>query len=333
MPSNYPTLKDISAEAGVSMALVSVVLNGKKSRIKASPATRERILRAAEKFGYEPDRNARALRMSRSFLIGVLAYDISSSFVPKILAGIENGFLHTDYSVLPISYRDGDELARCLETFRRRKIDGLIIISTGFQNFPEGLSMWNRIAKVFIGCSPSLDCTSSVHTDSFAVGALAAEAFLRRGCRKFMYLTYANSRNITGWGHTLAAAGVPEGNCLTVKTVFDFDKSMRKVTDVLQAHPDIDCIFADSDWIAAAALKAADKIGRRIPEDLQLIGVDDSPVCLITSPPLSSIWQPKVEQGEIAAKLMLRMLDENQMENLVLPVRLTVRESLKPLEE
>ena len=333
MPSNYPTLKDISAEAGVSMALASVVLNGKKSRIKASPATREKILKAAEKFGYEPDRNARALRMSRSFLIGVLAYDLSSSFVPKILAGIEKGFLHTDYSVFPISFRDEEELVRCLETFRRRKIDGLIIISTGFQGFPEGLSMWNRIAKVFIGCSPHLDCTSSVRTDGFEVGALAADAFLKRGCRKFMYLTYANSRNFTGWKHTLAAAGVPEENCLTVKTIFDFDESMRKVTAVLKTHPDIDCIFSDSDWIAASALKAAKKSGRRIPDDLQLIGVDDSPVCLTTSPPLSSIFQPKFEQGETAAGLMLRMLDEDRRENLVLPVRLTARESIKLLKE
>ena len=93
MPSNYPTLKDVSAEAGVSMALASVVLNGKKGRIKASEDTRRKILEAAEKLGYEPDRNARALRMSRSFLIGVLAYDVSTSFVPEILTGIEKGFM------------------------------------------------------------------------------------------------------------------------------------------------------------------------------------------------------------------------------------------------
>jgi DNA-binding LacI/PurR family transcriptional regulator len=70
MPSTYPTLKDISAEAGVSMALASVVLNGKKGRIKASEETRRKILEAAEKFGYEPDRNARALRMPENFCPG-----------------------------------------------------------------------------------------------------------------------------------------------------------------------------------------------------------------------------------------------------------------------
>ena len=178
--ANYPTLKDVSAEAGVSMALASVVLNGKKSRIKASPETRQKIIAAAEKFGYEPNRNARALRMSRSFLIGVITYDISSSFIPKILTGIEQGFMHTNYNVLPISYRNDEEFAEALETLRKRKIDGLIIISTHFSGFPEELSMWNRIAKVFIGCNPLLDCTSSVRADGAAVGRAAAEAFLKR---------------------------------------------------------------------------------------------------------------------------------------------------------
>ena len=334
MPSNYPTLKDVSAEAGVSMALASVVLNGKKSRIKASPATREKILKAAEKFGYEPDRNARALRMSRSFLIGVLAYDISSSFIPKIITGIEKGFMHTNYSVLPISFQNETELAGCLETFRRRKIDGLIIISTGFQGFPEELSMWNRIAKVFIGCDPQLECSSSVYADGIAVGALAAEALLKRGCRRFIYLTYSsNSRNFVGWNNALIASGIPEEARLTVRTVFDFDESLKKVTAVLGEHPEIDGVFADGDIMAAAVLKAAERLGRRVPEELQVIGVDDSPICLVTSPRLASVWQPKSGQGEAAAGLMLKLLKENKTGKIVLPVRLAVRESIKPLEE
>ena len=117
------------------MALASVVLNGKKSRIKASPETRKKIIDAAEKIGYEPNRNARALRMSRSFLIGVITYDISSSFIPQILTGIEQGFIHTNYSVLPTSYHSQEEFAESLETFRKRKVDGLIIITTGFSTY------------------------------------------------------------------------------------------------------------------------------------------------------------------------------------------------------
>ncbi|MBO7327533.1 MAG: LacI family DNA-binding transcriptional regulator [Lentisphaeria bacterium] len=332
--TNYPTLKDVSAEAGVSMALASVVLNGKKSRIKASPETRKKIIDAAEKIGYEPNRNARALRMSRSFLIGVITYDISSSFIPQILTGIEQGFIHTNYSVLPTSYHSQEEFAESLETFRKRKVDGLIIITTGFSGFPENLTMWNRIPKVFIGCNPQLDCTSSVRADGFAVGKIAAEAFLKRGCRKFVYLTYspthkASSGNYSGWQATLKNAGIAEENMIIVKTTLELEKSHETIKETLLHNPDLDCVFADSDIMAAAVLKAAQELGRKVPDDLQVIGVDDSIICRITTPPLTSIWQPKTGQGEAAAKLMLNLINENKTEALVLPVHLNARESIK----
>lgn len=337
MASNYPTLKDVSAEAGVSMALASVVLNGKKSRIKASEATRKKILDAAKKFGYEPNRNARALRMSRSFLIGVMTHDISSSFIPQILTGIEQGFMHTNYSVLPISYHNSEEFAEALETLRKRKIDGLVMITTQFKGFPEELSMWNSVAKVFVGCAPQLDCTSSVRTDGFTVGKIAAEAFLKRGCRKFIYLTHSNIQdfcgNCRGWKETLKNAGIPEKDMIGVNTTLDLKESHKTVKVLLSENPDADCVFADSDIMAAAVLKAADELGRKVPDDLQVIGVDDSIICKITTPSLTSIWQPKIKQGEAAAKLMLDLLNENKTDALTLPVHLEERESIKQLKQ
>ncbi|MBE6378759.1 MAG: LacI family transcriptional regulator [Lentisphaerae bacterium] len=332
MASNYPTLKDVSAEAGVSMALASVVLNGKKSRIKASEATRKKILDAAKKFGYEPNRNARALRMSRSFLIGVITYDISSSFIPKILTGIEQGFMHTNYSVLPISYHNSEEFAEALETLRKRKIDGLVMITTHFDGFPEELSMWNSVAKVFVGCTPQLENTSSVRADGFTVGKIAAEAFLKRGCRKFIHITHSvYCGNRSGWKETLKRAGIPGKDMIFFNTSLELEKSHKAVKALLLQEPDADCVFADSDITAAAVLKAAKEIGRKVPDDLQVIGTDDSMICQITAPPLSSIWQPKIQQGEAAAKLMLTLLNENKTGALVLPVHLEERESIKPL--
>lgn len=333
MPSNYPTLKDVSAEAGVSMALASVVLNGKKGRIKASEDTRRKILEAAEKLGYEPDRNARALRMSRSFLIGVLAYDVSTSFVPEILTGIEKGFMHTNYGVLLGSYCTETELTECLEMFRKLKVDGLIIISTEFKKFPDQLAMWNRVAKVFVGNLSELPFSSSVCASRKDVGIMAAQELLRRNRRCVAHLANERSSNHDGWQNALDQAGISAEKRLTVYSKNYLDQGLATARKLLRDHPEVTGIFADSDILAAAVVKAAAETGRKIPEELEVIGVDDSMLCQLTTPTLSSIWQPKREQGEIAAELMLKLLKDDHTEQRVLPVKLIVRETLKPSGE
>ena len=333
MPSNYPTLKDVSAEAGVSMALASVVLNGKKGRIKASEDTRRKILEAAEKLGYEPDRNARALRMSRSFLIGVLAYDVSTSFVPEILTGIEKGFMHTNYGVLLGSYCTETELTECLEMFRKLKVDGLIIISTEFKKFPDQLAMWNRVAKVFVGSASELPHSSSVCANREDVGILAAQALSAGNHRVYAHVANDRSSNAAGYRRTLIEAGVAPENLITAYAKNYLDQALEAARELLREHPEVTGIFADSDILAAAVVKAAAETGRKIPEELEVIGVDDSMLCQLTTPTLSSIWQPKREQGEIAAELMLKLLKDDHTEQRVLPVKLIVRETLKPSGE
>lgn len=131
---------------------------------------------------------------------------------------------------------------------------------------------------------------------------------------------------------TLESAGIPEESCLVLRTGSNFDTALKKVSSVLKKHPEIDGVFAASDVIGAAVLKAAERLGRRVPEELQVIGVDDSTLCLATSPQLSSIWQPKDDQGEAAARLMLQLLKENKTEQLVLPVHLTERGSIRRMD-
>ncbi len=324
---NNPTLKDISAEVGVSMALVSVVLNGKSGRIMASPETRKRILEAAARLGYEPDRNARGLRMARSFMIGVIVYDIKSSFVPEILAGIESYCLHTPYSVLLGSYRDGDELSERLEVFRKRRVDGLIIIGGSLGTGVEKLAGFDKIAKVFVGSDPNLPESCSVHVDGNIIGRLAADAFYSRGHRHFGYLSNG-AGNQDGWRARLDELGVPKKNRVQVFCHNFLDEGFKATTHLLKQHPEITAVFADSDILGAAVLKAGTALGRRIPEDLAVIGVDDSPICRMVTPELSSIRQPRREQGTIAAATLLDMLDRKNVKKTVMSGELVVRQSL-----
>lgn len=327
MRSSYPTLKEISAEAGVSIALVSVVLNGKKGRIMASEQTRAKILAVAKSLGYEPNRNARGLRMQRSFLIGVSVYNISSSFVPEILSGIESEFLHTSYSMLLGAHRNHDELCERLEVFRRRRVDGVILISTNHRVCEEYLGQFPDFPAVTIGCAPDLPHCSSVMSDRHEIGSIAAAALVARGHCNIGYLCndYGNSG---GFQDYLNLYRQQQCNCFRLECKNYFDVGVDAAVKLLTAHPEISAVFADSDVLGAAAIQAAVKLGRQVPQDLAVLGVDDSMLCRLTVPQLSSINQPKREQGSAAARILMQMLDGGKVEHIAFPGKLVCRESL-----
>ena len=327
MNSSRPTLKEISAEVGVSVALVSVVLNGKKGRIMASAKTREKIIAAAKALGYVPNRSARSLRLKCSFLIGVLAYNINTSFVPEILNGIENELLHTNFDMLLGTFHNTEELTERLEVFRKRNIDGLIILSgmapgirTLIQNHPD-------LPKVSISYDFDLPNCSSVKTDREELEKCAAEALSSRGHRIFGHLI--NSEN----HRSFFKKYFPDNN-IPNAVHFEkicrnfFDEGFNAATELLKEHPDISAIFADSDILGSAAIKAAFAQGLRVPQDVSILGIDDSIICHFTSPELASISQQKREQGEKAAKILLDMLNGKPPVSTNCPVELVCRESL-----
>jgi len=333
MRSSYPTLKEISAEAGVSIALVSVVLNGKKGRIMASEQTKAKILAVAKSLGYEPNRNARGLRMQRSFLIGVSVYNISSSFVPEILSGIESEFLHTSYSMLLGAHRNHEELRERLEVFRRRRVDGVILISTDHKFCEEYLGQFPEFPAVAVGCTPELPHCSSVMSDRHEIGSIAAAALLERGHRKIGYLCN-DFGNCAGFQDYLKLHYQQQCACFKLECKNYFDPGVDGAMKLLTEHPEITAIFADSDVLGAAVIRAAARLGRSVPRDLAVLGVDDSMLCRLTSPQLSSINQPKREQGSAAARLLMQMLDGGKAEHISFPGKLVCRESLgdiKPL--
>lgn len=327
MVSPQITLKDVSQAAGVSSGLASVVLNGKSSRMKASEATRQKILEAAAQLGYVANQNARALRMSCSFLVGVLAYNISTSFVPEIISGIETGLLHTGYSVLLGSFHNDAELTERLEIFRKRKIDGCIVITMDNPTCHLVHRMLPRIPCTFVGCNPALSDCSSVNADGDSVGRLAAESLYAHSHGLFCH--FGNSRRLrASWESRLKALGVPPEHCLDAPCHNFFEEGVSVFRRFLVRHPDISGVFADGDILGAAALKVANMSGRRVPDDLAVVGVDDSGICSMLTPELSSIRQPRREQGERASQLLLAQLQGRPAQNLILPVELITRSSL-----
>ena len=190
--------------------------------------------------------------------------------------------------------------------------------------------IWNRfrVPKVFIGMESSLPNSSSVFVDGVALGVSAARAFLLRGHRRFGYLCNSES-NRQGFLTALQDAGIPQENIHLKQCRNFWEEGLNATRHLLSEHPEITALFADSDLLGAAALKIASEIGRRIPNDLAVIGVDDSPICRMITPELSSLHQPRSEQGTAAAQMLLDMCNGNEVKNKVFFGDLVIRRSLE----
>ena len=316
------TLKDVSKAAGVSVALVSAILNNSNGRIRASKEKAQHVKDVAARLGYVPNSNARGLKMTRSFMIGILAYAIDTSFVPAILQGCEEFFLTSNYGMLLASYKDSKTLALNLETFKRRNIDGLIIIPGRKIKDISVYKDFENTPKVIIGATDNLPNSVCVYTNPGSIAKMAIEEFVKRGHTNIAYL---HNGNLDYWHNSLLANNIPLNPNLEVQTVNTYDEGYTKTLALLKDNPNVTAVFADSDIVAAAASKAAATLNKKVA----IIGTDDSQFCQMLSPQLSSMRVPKREHGICAAEQLLLLLEGKKAQNIIFEPEFKSRESVE----
>ena len=327
------TIKDIAREAGVSISTASNVLNNKTGVIKASEATRQRILRAAESLDYSPSIMAKGLRSGKSGLAGVMLPAIYGSFIPEILQGIEDVLGENGYNMLLCTFKDAEEFRKKWKILNAKKVDGVITLPSHEKSFIDAYTeMAGKIPLVFTaGRIDQLDIPF-VYVPPEEIARLAARHLLQMGhrsigvlgprrggfldafvdeTRKYPAVRYHVSREFTTF-----ADGAPEFHRL------------RK------ALPDMTAVLAYNDEIAAAMINATREAGLDVPRDLSVIGVDDLPICEMTRPRITTIAQPRREQGSSAARLLLDIINrEASPEGITLAPRLVTRQSCRELKK
>jgi DNA-binding LacI/PurR family transcriptional regulator len=320
-------IKDIASLAGVSPGVVSTVLNKLQNNIKVRPETRVKILDAARELNYIPNMNAKGLRMSRSFMIGVLSYGIVGSFIAEILQGIEDFFLQNEYSMLLLAYKNQEELQERIDLLRKKNIEGMIVISGGFVA-PCIESM--TIPTVIVGAATDISDApiSSVCVDSFKVGYLATEYLLKKGHKRIAMMDREYGDGTIGWRQAMVTAGLTPQDKWLVRCNTRFDDG-RKSLDVL-LKLGATAVIANGDRCAAGIIKAAIEKGIKVPEELSVMGIDNLEICEMLTPALTTIAQPQIEQGAMAAELLHDMLhNKSKSRNIVLEPYLIERESCK----
>lgn len=312
--ADMPTLDKVAALAGVSRATASRAING-GSRV--SPEALAAVEQAVRTLGYTPNRAARSLATRRTDSVALVVPEpnervFTDPFFSDWLRGVSAALDSTDLQLVLLLARPGDEGARTMRYLRNRHVDGALVIS---HHRDDGLT--EEIADtglpVVFGGRPWSDAEriSYVDVDNREGGRIATQALIERGCRRIATVTgpadmTAAADRLAGWRDALRRAGL-EDDCV-VQGDFTVESGARATAELLESHPGVDGIFAASDLMATGALSVLTARGRRIPEDVAVVGYDDLGVAERTDPPLTTIRQSATEMARKATELLLEQL-------------------------
>lgn len=321
-------IKDVARHANVSVATVSRVINNKGY---VNEHTKELVLKAIKDLNYVPNEIARSLYRKSSKIIGIIIPDLKNEFFNDMIAGIEQVILQHGYKTMLCTSRESLEREKeYLQIFSTNKIDGLILCS----NSPDIASYINLDIPI-VGLDRMISTEiPSVTADNYMGGILAANRLIEANCKNIIQLrgprtlTPANDRS-EGFLQTLKKHSDIQVQSLELE--FTSDTTQTDIQEFLKQNPEIDGIFSASDLMAANCIRCLKKLGRRVPEDIKIIGYDNISICEYTDPTISTIAQPITEMGEMAAETLFKLINNEPINQLhmTLPVELIERESTK----
>lgn len=320
------TIRDVAKKANVSVATVSRVINNKGY---VHEETRSTVLRVIDELGFEPNQLARSLTNHHSMMLGVIVPHVGTTFYGQLIEGIEQAALSYGYKTMLCNTQDND--AReidYLKIFEQYNVEG-IIVASNFKN-KDKLSSLN-IPVISVDHLVNGDIPS-VTSNNEKGGELAAKKLIQSGAKNFLLLR-GPSFLITSQERTKGFLEVLEEHECTYE-IHDFDliePDAEFIYQYLKNNPQIDAIFALSDVLALIALGCLQRLGRKVPEEIQLIGYDDAPFTKWTSPSISTISQAVKFMGSETVNTLIKIIKNEELpsKHRLIDVRLKERETTK----
>ena len=338
------TIRDVARVANVSISTVSHVLSGKRP---TSGATRQRVEDVIQQLGYRPNRVAQSLVWRRPFALGLIIPDITNPYFPAFALGAEDCVRERGYTlVLGNSEYDAKREASYLELVRSQQLAGAIYC-LGDEMSPIVADLQRAVEEglaVVLVHSP-MPSVPTVCADNRQGGRLAAMHLLELGHRQVgivsaLPLDEGMADREAGFLDVLREAGMSVDRAAVPSMYGDhqIEGGRQATLELLDHAPKLTAVFVLNDLMALGALEAARSAGRRVPDDLSIVGFDDIPFAALANPPLTTVGQPIRQLGEQAADLLLRVIEEGPgptvnataQPNVLLPNELIVRGSTAP---
>ncbi|MER7569822.1 LacI family DNA-binding transcriptional regulator [Streptomyces sp. NPDC048523] len=331
--SSAPRSEDVARLAGVSRKTVSRVLNNEPY---VSEESRRRVLAAAEELGYRLNHAARALASGRTRSIGVVALATAGYGTASLLVGIEQAVRDAGYALRVVNTPDGDprSIAAALESLLEQGVDGIVVsVPVVEGEVPLGVD----VPVLFVGAPPAFSATRTltVGVGAHELARAATEHLLDLGHATVHHLAgprrwYATKDRIEGWQAALADRGAHEPPVLNGdwSAASGYAAGLGLASDRL-----VTAVFAAGDEMAIGLIHGLRESGRRVPEDVSVVGFDGNPVFAYVSPPLTTVRQPFEAASSEGIRLLLHAIEKPDTELPPAndpPVELVVRGSTAP---
>ncbi|ROS27863.1 LacI family DNA-binding transcriptional regulator [Cellulomonas sp. PhB150] len=319
------TVHDVATEAGVSRGTVGRVINGDGY---VSATAREAIEAAIKRVGYVPNTAARTLVMQRSQAVGFIVHEPHSLFledpnIGEILLGANTALSASDYQMVCLivdSDRDTERVARYLSG---GFVDGVIIVSARQDDPITRVVERLSLPAAFVGHPPDLGTAAFVGIDNRGSARTITSRLLETGRSRVGMIAAALDRDsgadrLAGFTEALGDGFDP--SLVERVPLYSYGAGLEGMRALLAREPLVDGVFAASDAVAAGALEALREAGRSVPEDVGVVGFDDSAWATRCQPPLSTVHQPAAGLGQRAAESVLRQVagSEPEVDGIVL---------------
>jgi DNA-binding LacI/PurR family transcriptional regulator len=334
------TIADVAREAGVSIATVSRYLNGRTTAVSAATGTR--IQAAVEQLGYVPNLAARSLKTGRSRLIGVLLANIAHPYWSVVLSGVEEACQRANYSVIVSGAGDRAEVEhRYLQMFLEQRVDGILFnpASAG----PELIAAWGSLQVPVVTLDRTLPGLpfQLVAMDNALGTRLAVEHLYGLGHRRIGFISWVprslsnRQERLQGYEDALTAAGLDVDPSLIRFAADGWSDGVEQTLALLAAADPPTAIISASSMLNLQVLAAIKRRCLRVPDDVSVVGYDDSPWDPLLDPPLTTIATPAHQLGVVAAERLIATIDEavtNEGETRLAPTLVVRQSTARPHE-
>lgn len=311
------TIRDLASAAGLSVATVSMVLNGVGRRIP--PTTHRLVEETARKIGYSPNLQARSLRSKRTCSIGVLVFDITDPYCSLMIRGIEKSLSDAEYMpVLADLQNTPQRVGQCMKMLMERRVEGLIAIANPV-HLGSDLSTLMRnfnVPAIIIGGETVGNLEGSVVVDNRAGMRAAVEHLFELGHREIAVIRGPKSLNDSaprwkGIQEVAREKGMRLDKARVVQiegSNSSYEEGYRLTERLIASGARFSALLAFDDLTAFAAIGALSSAGLRVPDDCSVVGFDDIPGAAYYNPPLTTVCQHLEQQGELGADMMRDLL-------------------------